>query len=344
MTTSLPKLRRSYTPVRFPRQLTRKSPLLPSSEGHRAVSSEAKSFLSAVGLGMRESVQDLIHHKNLNFRVKDPRGFNCVQLAVKRDDVKLLELLCERCHVPPGEPVREEMNITSVHRAAKAGSLNSLKYLIEKAQVSAHAKDNLGRNAIFYAASKGHLDCVIYLVISAKASAKQVQRKTGDTVLHIAARGGFLQLCKWLVERAGLDPHVFNYMSRNSLHLAVKSNSLDLVKYLHGRKEVNPFLPDNKNMNAVGYSALIISRLQIFQYFLEALGVTAIMLGDANVTRSQWTPPPTALEVAQERHNTAALELIMQAKKVLSRLLLIWVNTYRWPFEEALVKGIAEYI
>lgn len=293
---------------------------------------------------MRESVQDLIRRKNVDFRVKDPRGFNCVLLAVKRDDVKLLELLCERCHVPPGEPVREELNITAVHMAAKAGSLNSLKYLVEKAQVSAHTKDNLGRNAVFYAVSKGKLDCVAYLVGSAKVSAKGVQRKTGDTVLHVAARGGFVQLCKWLVEKAGLDPHVFNNISRNSLHLAVKSGSLELVKYLHAQREVNPFLPDNKNMNAVGYSALIISRLDIFRYFLDALGVAAIVLGDPNVTRSQWIPPPTALEVAQKRHNTSALMLIAGARQVLSRVLLIWINERRWMLSAALIRRITEYV
>ena len=344
MSTSLPKLRRAYTPARNSRPLPHRSPVQPSSEGHRATSSEAKSFLSAVGLGMRESVQDLIRQRKVDFRVKDPRGFNCVQLAVKRNDVQLLELLCERCHVPPGDLVREELNITAVHKAAKAGSLNALQYLIERARVSGHAKDTLGRNAVFYAAAKGHLDCVVYLVTTAKVSVRGVQKNTGDTVLHVAAKAGHLQLCKWLVEKMGLDPHVFNNASRNALHLAVKANSLELVKYFHYRKDVNPFQPDNKNMNAVGYSALDISHLPVFKYFLRQLGVTAILLGDPNVTRSLWTPPPTAYEVASSQHNTAALACIKQAKITHSRVVLTWICATTGKIPSVYVMLIAEYI
>ena len=343
MTTSLPKLKRSATPARTSRPANRADYGL-STERNRASSSEAKSFLSAVGLGMRESVQEIVRSRRCDFLVKDPRGFNCVHLAVKKDDVRLLELLCEHCKVPPGLPIRDDLKATAIHRAAKAGSLNALKYLIEKARVNPHSKDLLGRNALFYAVKKGHLEVVVYLVGSAKVSAKGVQRNNGDTLLHVATREGFAQLAVWLVEKAGLDPHVFNNMSRNALHLAVKRNSLDLVRYFHARREVNPYLPDNKNMTALGYSALTVTRLAIFTYFLGALGVTAIVFGDLSLTRSLWQPPPTAFEVAQRQYNSSALKLVEKARKTLAKVEVAWVNAIRWKLPRDVVRTLGRYL
>lgn len=343
MSVSLPKLKRTVTPARTSRAAKRVPDYRLSEEGRRASSSESKSFLSAVGLGMRDFVQEIARKRRCDVLAKDPRGLNCVHLAVKQDDVRLLEILCEQCRVPPGLPIREAHNATAIHRAAKAGSLNALKYLIEKAKVNPHAKDQLGRNAVFYAAKKNHLAVVAYLVQTAKVSPKATQRNTGDTPLHAAARRGYFILAAWLVEKAGLDPHVSNNSGRNALHLAVLADSLDLVRFLHRVKDVNPHLPDDLNMTAVAYSAEIITRLPILEYFLSALGVVALLLGDPGLSRFRWSAP-TAVEVAESQHNSAALKLISKARVRHSRMTLVWVNQQCWAFPRKVVKALAQYL
>jgi ankyrin repeat protein len=88
---------------------------------------------------------------------------------------------------------------TALHVACLNGELNSIKYLLEKANMDVNFLDRTGSTALMYAAWKGHLEIVKYMVLQHKANTKIANYK-GGTALRYARYGGHTELAEFLLQ------------------------------------------------------------------------------------------------------------------------------------------------
>lgn len=111
-----------------------------------------------------------------------------------------------------------------LHNAAKAGSLDMVKYFIEEEGLDVKGVFH-GYNLAERAAEAGHLNVLRYL------AEKGADIHTyNDWPLHLAAENGHLDVVKYLLEQ-GVDIHKHK---EGLLHGAAENGHLDVVKYVMG--------------------------------------------------------------------------------------------------------------
>ena len=81
---------------------------------------------------------------------------------------------------------------TSLHRAARQGNIEAVKYMLGQRKYSINAKDN-GRTPLHYAAENGHIDLVELLIREHGADVK-VEDGGGRTAMNLAVREGHLEI------------------------------------------------------------------------------------------------------------------------------------------------------
>ena len=190
-------------------------------------------------------------------RTQRTRSVKSVLAAAGRGDVGLLRRVFSEGTEGLGEPipaigdVRDAQGETVLHRAAKAGQLEALEWLLDQPGVDCNIRDTnyksplmlaaaegnancvsclLSRgalvhawkpnawDALMYAAAHGHTECV-RLLLDAGAPVDHCTHE-GATSLYVACRGGWVDTCLELLAR-GAPPSMPTATGRTPAHAAV---------------------------------------------------------------------------------------------------------------------------
>ncbi|ERE85905.1 espin-like protein [Cricetulus griseus] len=115
--------------------------------------------------------------------------------------------------------------------ASKDGDVATLERLFEAGALSPGITDELGAGLVHHATRAGHLDCVKFLVQRAKLPGNQ-QAHNGATPVHdAAATGNLAELC-WLVRDGGCGLQDQDASGVSPLHLAARFSHPALVEWL----------------------------------------------------------------------------------------------------------------
>ena len=128
-------------------------------------------------------------------------------------------------------------NSSLLHFAALSGSLEVVKLLTEKFNVSPNKRNtmcnSIGNTPLHFAASRGHTDVVRFLTINKKCDpAIKTSNYLGRTALHLAAQFGFLSTVEFLIKYFKGLGELVDSNKWTPLHYAVQSGNLAVVKLL----------------------------------------------------------------------------------------------------------------
>ena len=166
---------------------------------------------------------------------------------------------CLKCLVEAGADLNgmDEFGNTALMLAAKAGVINSVKYLMERMSVpSLIQTNNIGQTTLMLAASgsdDANALCVKYLV---EAGADlNVQDEFGNTALMLAARAEWLNSVKYRTERMSVSSLIqTNNEGQTALMIAASNNSSEQTSCLKFLVEAGA---DLNVQNKRGYTALM---------------------------------------------------------------------------------------
>ncbi|GKS78121.1 hypothetical protein wHma_01280 [Wolbachia pipientis] len=127
--------------------------------------------------------------------------------------------------------VKDNHSQTLLHIAARSGSLNVMKCLVNKG-ASTNARDKYGNIPLHSAAYAGELDIAKYLIV--KGSNINATGECGWAPLHVAAQNGELDMVKYLIKKyANIDAR--DECGNTPLHVAVYTKELDIMACLINR-------------------------------------------------------------------------------------------------------------
>ncbi len=127
----------------------------------------------------------------------------------------------------------EKADEQDVFRAAREGTMDSLKKLIEQHPEKIHEKDKNGMTPLALAAANGKLD-VTTLLLEKKADV-HTRSKDGWTPILLAAEGGHSEVIAVLLEH-GAEKNDALPNGWTSLHLIADNGSSDTLRILIGAK------------------------------------------------------------------------------------------------------------
>ncbi|KAM7339701.1 hypothetical protein ACRRTK_000316 [Alexandromys fortis] len=150
-------------------------------------------------------------------------------LAASKDgDVATLEQLLEAGALSPG--ITDELGAGLVHHATRAGHLDCVKFLVQRAKLPSNQQAHNGATPVHDAAATGNLAELCWLVRDGGCGL-QDQDASGVSPLHLAARFGHPALVEWLL-REGHTATLETLEGALPLHHAAVSGDLTCVKLL----------------------------------------------------------------------------------------------------------------
>ncbi|KAL4688454.1 hypothetical protein H8959_004706 [Pygathrix nigripes] len=149
-------------------------------------------------------------------------------VAAKDGDVATLERLLEAGALGPG--ITDALGAGLVHHATRAGHLDCVKFLVQRAQLPGNQRAHNGATPVHDAAATGSLAELCWLVREGGCGL-QDQDASGVSPLHLAARFGHPVLVEWLLH----EGHLTTLETREGalpLHHAAVSGDLTCLKLL----------------------------------------------------------------------------------------------------------------
>ncbi|XP_058284674.1 espin-like protein [Hylobates moloch] len=149
-------------------------------------------------------------------------------VAAKDGDVATLERLLEAGTLGPG--ITDALGAGLVHHATRAGHLDCVKFLVQRAQLPGNQRAHNGATPAHDAAATGSLAELCWLVREGGCGL-QDQDASGVSPLHLAARFGHPVLVEWLLH----EGHSATLETREGalpLHHAAVSGDLTCLKLL----------------------------------------------------------------------------------------------------------------
>ena len=128
-------------------------------------------------------------------------------------------------------------SLSPLHRAAFAGDLDQLRFLIEEEKANPLDRDVNNDTLLHLVAEWGELEVLQYLIEEVGCN-PATGGWYGATVLHSAARAKHLAIVKYLVEHCKMDPtNVFDELNESPLVHACGGGDLETVRYLVQRSQ-----------------------------------------------------------------------------------------------------------
>ncbi|XP_008830704.1 espin-like protein [Nannospalax galili] len=149
-------------------------------------------------------------------------------LASRDGDVATLERLFEAGALSPG--VTDALGAGLVHHASRAGHLDCVKFLVQRAKLPGNQRAHNGATPVHDAAATGNLAELCWLVHNGGCGL-QDQDASGVSPLHLAARFGHPVLVEWLL-REGHLATLETLEGALPLHHAAVSGDLTCLKLL----------------------------------------------------------------------------------------------------------------
>uniref|UniRef100_A0A2R9BDQ8 Espin like n=1 Tax=Pan paniscus TaxID=9597 RepID=A0A2R9BDQ8_PANPA len=149
-------------------------------------------------------------------------------VAAKDGDVATLERLLEADALGPG--ITDALGAGLVHHATRAGHLDCVKFLVQRAQLPGNQRAHNGATPAHDAAATGSLAELCWLVREGGCGL-QDQDASGVSPLHLAARFGHPVLVEWLLHE-GHSATLETREGARPLHHAAVSGDLTCLKLL----------------------------------------------------------------------------------------------------------------
>ncbi|KAH0795968.1 serine/threonine-protein phosphatase 6 regulatory ankyrin repeat subunit B-like isoform X1 [Histomonas meleagridis] len=196
----------------------------------------------AVSNGDLLLVQYLIEKGCADPTVKNRGGRTPLNVAFEEKKGLIFRYLCTANKSVMGTPANF---VHQIHLAAQTGNLESVKFLVEKADVDAKEKNQLGTTPLHLAAQYGQLPVVQYLIEDCGID-PEIRDKNGNTPLQVACIHDQLEVVKYLIETIGLS----KFDEKAPITYAWENNSRKVVLYfLNQITPIEDTLPDLINLN-----------------------------------------------------------------------------------------------
>ena len=202
-----------------------------------------------------DEVAELIFRSNA-FESKNPSpiafrifGFDAPPIPYKDVDAVLSAVKIES-----DKPVSDNYadGYTGLHMAARSGSLESIRYLIDKCSADINAKNGNGWTALMLAAHHGHTAIVIELLKKGDV-ALNAKDEDGWTALMLAVNGGHIETVKELLKLGEkIDINAKNHDGDTALIIAAKEGKPEVVLALLQFPKINLNEVDNSGNTVLG--------------------------------------------------------------------------------------------
>ncbi|KAL1487948.1 hypothetical protein ABEB36_015331 [Hypothenemus hampei] len=183
---------------------------------------------------------------------------------------------------------------TVLHNAAESGHLDVVKFLVAE-NAKLEATDNYNQTVLHKAAEFGHLDIVKFLV--AESANIEATDDDGNTVLHSAAGYGHLVIVKFLVaESANIESK--NNTGSTVLYRAVQSGHFDIVKFLVNEKNADVNVIDNYGSTPL-HMAAGSDNLDIVKFLLNEKNADVNVIDNEGNTVLHWAAKSGDLDIVK---------------------------------------------
>lgn len=200
---------------------------------------------------------------------------------------------------------RDSYGESPVHKAARGGHQNVVKYLRENWGANVRLKNSAGLTPLHLAAEKGasHVETARYLLKHGKADPKQLTPEQ-ETPLHLAAKvPGDSIMCQYLVYQ-GADPSTRNKAYENPLHVAARLGHEEHVVFFAtvGPEKLNLDMRNKDDDTALHLAA---------KHGNVAM-IEALIKGGARPNEQNKSTGETALHVAAKGGHAKASEALIK--------------------------------
>ena len=234
---------------------------------------------------------------------RDINGTSCLMAAVARSDNETalwllrrfgrqLAMLPNNCQMLP------------IHAAATNGNLEFIRVVTKYDPRMVNCKDQFGCTPCAYAAQGGSLNCLRYLIEKANSDISVLTIK-GQSLLHIASLSGHVPIVRWFLYRTGSDAVLWpTYDRANSIHCAAFGGHVNVAKILldlwpKKRRRAILTTSDSRG-NTPLHLAVINNQFTMVEYLLE-VGCNCKLVN---------TSGQTAGQIAQVRGYSAVAQCI----------------------------------
>ncbi|KAK3104710.1 hypothetical protein FSP39_008391 [Pinctada imbricata] len=136
----------------------------------------------AIGKESREIIDGLISFPNIDFTLKNKRGFNVLHHAALKGNSYATEKILAKCRQIVD--IKKDDGFSSLHLAALNGHKDVTNVLLTQGHASLEIRNNRQQTPLLLAVSQGHIP-IIELLVSRGADIN-VEDEDGDTALHLA--------------------------------------------------------------------------------------------------------------------------------------------------------------
>ena len=130
---------------------------------------------------------------------------------------------------------------TPLHCACEGGSIDVVKFLVEKCHCYPGMQDEDDETPLHLAFKEGNMDIVMFILVGNHCD-PACHGKKRRTLLHYACASGKLDIVRFLVEECHCDPRVKDEDGDTPLHFACKEGNMDIVICESGKLDVVKFL------------------------------------------------------------------------------------------------------
>ncbi|RUS90925.1 hypothetical protein EGW08_001322 [Elysia chlorotica] len=135
----------------------------------------------AIGKENQTIIEQLVGYANIDFTLKNKRGFNVLHHAALKGNVFATEKILEKC--PQIVDIKKDDGFSSLHLSALNGHKDVAKTLIQHG-ADIEIRNNRHQTALLLAVSQGHTSLLELLV--ERGARINVTDEDGDTCLHLA--------------------------------------------------------------------------------------------------------------------------------------------------------------
>ncbi|KAF1997425.1 ankyrin, partial [Amniculicola lignicola CBS 123094] len=114
----------------------------------------------------------------------------------------------------------DENGCTPLYVAARQGSVEVVKMLLQRPGLDVNAADRWGRTPLLAAIRNGHQDVIVLLMLHPNTTDVDRPDKDGYTPLAEAIRSGHDDVVEYLLARNDVSLKAHNHLDMSVLHLA----------------------------------------------------------------------------------------------------------------------------
>ena len=224
----------------------------------------------AASSGKREVALCLIREFGCDPNVRGRFDRSLLHNACEGGSVSLVHTLIQKYQADANAV--DGRNDTPLYIAAYHGKVEVAMCLINEfvCAVKPAVKDQLGDSLLHHACFGGSVDLVKFLIEKHKEDVN-ARNDQGNTPLCYAALSGSVEVALLLIEQFGCDPNVVGYLGKSVLHYACEGGSLKLVQSLIQEHRADVTARDESNYTPL-HTAAYYGRADVALFLIDQFG------------------------------------------------------------------------